>query len=532
MIGTRVGKYTITQEIGDGGHAFVFKGEGPNGEAVAIKMLKPSVAGEDSLEKRFVLEAEALKKLKHPHIVDFYDYIYKDGYHYLVLELMDQGSVEDLIKTMGAVPPRYAVPIFYNVLDAIDFSHNHGYIHRDLKPNNILINSEGQAKLTDFGITKVVGGQNLTRKGFVLGTTLYMAPEFISQGVVSIKTDVYALGVTFYEMLTSHKPFEYEREDEPLRDFALRVCQGKATPPTAYKPLPPQLERIVMKSIAQNPKDRYKSAKEFRRDLARNFPDLINRDIVIPSGRAMTRYVKIDDLKDLGPKVATRETGTGGLPVGIRAAIAATALIIALGSAHLAPTWFPDELGKTSPGLIYGLGGGVGLLVAFLLYFMLPRPRRHLQAAPAMAPAAATQEESSVSGFDQEDSSIPEFEDTIPFADQYRSNKPATMTENSELNAYLVVISGPDKGRRFGLRPVSRIGRDLRLDIRPHDPEISRHHTTITFDGRGFTVEDLNSTNGTFLNEERVSGKRALKSGDIIRVGSSSMRFEFGGAAG
>ncbi len=529
MIGTRVGKYTITQEIGDGGHAFVFKGEGPNGEAVAIKMLKPSVAGEDNLDKRFVLEAEALKKLKHPHIVDFHDYIFKDGYHYLILELMDQGSVEDLIKTMGAVPPRYAVPIFYHVLDAIDFSHNHGYIHRDLKPNNILINSEGKAKLTDFGITKVVGGQNLTRKGFVLGTTLYMAPEFISQGVVSIKTDVYALGVSFYEMLTSHKPFEYEREDEPLRDFALRVCQGKATPPTAYKPMPPQLERIVMKSIAQNPKDRYKSAKEFRRDLARNFPDLINRDIVIPSGRAMTRYVKIDDLKDLGPGDTARGRGAGGLAPAIRAAIAATAFIVLLGASHFAPTWFPDELGRTSPGLIYGLGGGLALLVAFLLYFMLPRPRHHVRAAPAAAPAAPApiEEEPSSSSHDSEDSSIPEFEDTIPFADSFRSNKPVTMTENSELDAYLVVISGPDKGRRFGLRPVSRIGRDLRLDIRPHDPEISRHHTTITFDGRGFTVEDLESTNGTFVNEERVTGKRALKPGDIIRVGSSSMRFEF-----
>ncbi len=149
--------------------------------------------------------------------------------------------------------------------------------------------------------------------------------------------------------------------------------------------------------------------------------------------------------------------------------------------------------------------------------------------APAAASPGVTsvQEESSSGGYESEDSSIPEFEDTIPFADSFRSNKPVKMTENSELNAYLVVISGPDKGRRFGLRPVSRIGRDLRLDIRPHDPEISRHHTTITFDGRGFTVEDLNSTNGTFLNEERVNGKRPMKPGDIIRVGSSSMRFEF-----
>ena len=232
MIGTQVGRYKISQEIGDGGHAFVFKGEDDRGSSVAIKMLKPSIADEDNLEKRFLIEAEALKELQHKHIVHFEDYIFQNGYHYLVLEFMDQGSVENLFKTMGPVPPRYAVPIFYKVLDAIEYSHQHGYIHRDLKPNNILINSEGEAKLTDFGIAKVVGGQNLTKQGYVLGTTLYMAPEFISQGVVSIKTDIYALGVTFYEMLTTRKPFEFEREDEPLVSFARRVCQGKPTPPS------------------------------------------------------------------------------------------------------------------------------------------------------------------------------------------------------------------------------------------------------------------------------------------------------------
>ena len=105
MIGTKVGRYTIKEEIGDGGHAFIFKGISGEDE-VAIKMLKPSVADQDNLEARFVLEAEALKKLHHTHIVEFKDYVYQNGYHYLMLEYMDQGSVEDLIKTMGPIPPR------------------------------------------------------------------------------------------------------------------------------------------------------------------------------------------------------------------------------------------------------------------------------------------------------------------------------------------------------------------------------------------------------------------------------------------
>ncbi len=526
MIGTKVGKFLITQEIGDGGHAFVFKGEG-DGQVVAVKMLKPSLADEDNLEERFVREAEALKQLIHRNIVQFCEYHFQDGYHYLILEYMDQGSVEDLIKKMGAVAPRYAVPIFYNVLDAIQYSHDHGYIHRDLKPNNILINSEGAAKLTDFGITKVVGGKNLTKQGFVLGTTVYMAPEYLTQGVCNQQTDVYALGVTFYEMLTSRKPFEFLRDDEPLRDFALRVCQGKPTPPSAYRQIPAPLERIVLKALAQKPKDRYKSAKDFRKDLAKHFPELVKRDIVIPHGRAMTRYIKVDDFAFDDAIPAAGSATKNGMGSGMRAAIAVAALLVILAVTHFAPSVFPDELGGTSAGVLYGLGSGIGLLIGFLLFFMLPRTRSMQPSLAGHTPTA--DQDHSDSGIGSEESSIPEFEveDTIPFADQFHGNKPMKMTESSELNAYLVVISGPDKGRKFGLRPVSRIGRDLRVDIRPHDPEISRHHTALTFDGRTFTVEDLGSTNGSFLNEERIISKQVISNGDILRCGSSSMRFEF-----
>lgn len=527
MIGSQVGKYRITQEIGDGGHAFVFKGEGPNGEQVAIKMLKPSIADEDNLEKRFLLEADALKKLSHPQIVRFEDYIYQNGYHYLVLEYMDQGSVEDLIKTMGPVAHRYAIPIFYKVLDAIEYSHQHGYIHRDMKPNNILINSEGEAKLTDFGITKVVGGQNLTKKGYVLGTTLYMAPEFISQGVVSVKTDIYALGVTFYEMLTTRKPFEFTRENEPLVSFARRVCQGEPTLPSTYRPIPPELERILMKSLAQDPKARYKSAKEFMKDLAKSFPDLVQRDIVIPSGRAMTRYVKVDELQNVAGTVDSPPKSKG-FPKGTRLAIGATTAAVIMLLALFMPSIAPGMAASLGTGLLYGGGAVLGVLLGYLLYAFLPKP----EVLPGfgggdLRPASTVGDENEEF---LEESSIPEFEDagdTIPFHEGFQPGEAFEMTDVSELEAYLVVVGGPDKGRRFGLRPVSRIGRDLRLDIRPHDKEISRHHAVLTFTGTGFCLEDLGSTNGTYVNEEKVVGKRHLKPGDIVRVGASRMRFEY-----
>ena len=527
MIGTVVGKYRITQEIGDGGHAFVFKGEG-EGDVVAIKMLKPSAIDDDNLEKRFLLEAESLKKLKHPAIVGFKDYRYLNGYHYLVLEFMDQGSVDNLFHTNGPLEPKYALPIFFNVLGAISYAHDQGIIHRDMKPNNVLINSKGEAKLSDFGIAKVVGaGHNLTRKGYALGTMGYMAPELISQGVVSVMTDIYALGVTLYEMLTTRKPFEFENENESPLNFARRVCQGKPTLPSTYRPTPPELEKIVMKAIAQNPKDRYQTAKDLAKDLKKHFPELVSRPIAI-QGRAMTRFVNVEDISR-GLKAEPLAQGGESQLAKLRWGIIALDVAAVGAATFFAPKFFPNA----DPKIIYGAGGALTLASAGLLHFLLPK-------AAEMSPFGAQQTPQSEAALEPDEAPMqgrgapePEIDeepgDTIPFHEGMLSSTPFKMTDESELNAFLVVLTGPDKGKRFGLRPVSRIGRDLRLDIRPHDPEISRHHAVLTFDGQGFTAEDLGSTNGTFVNEEKVVGRRRLRPGDILRVGSSSMKFEFQG---
>jgi tRNA A-37 threonylcarbamoyl transferase component Bud32 len=517
MIGKKIGGYRVTQEIGDGGHAFVFKGEG-EGEVVAVKMLKPSALDDQNLEKRFLLEAESLKKLRHPNIVGFKGYHFIDGYHYLVLEYMDQGSVDNLFQAEGPIQAKYALPIFYKVLEGISVAHDQGIIHRDLKPNNILINSAGEAKLSDFGIAKVVGGQNLTSKGYALGTMGYMAPELISQGVVSVKTDIYALGVTLYEMLTTRKPFEFERDDESPINFARRVCQGKPTPPSVYSAnIPQPLEKIVMKALAQNADDRYKTARDMAKDLKKSFPELVAKPIVVLHKRAQTSYVKLDDVSRALQQVTLPSGGkrrTRSLI--IAAAVAGVVLLTAI---------LPTMLGASLPmstGLFYGLGAAVAALLGVVLHLMLPREGAEgLSVAPEIVevkpPPAPVDDES-------EDGSAG---DTIPMHDGFISSAPFQMTEISELKAYLTVVAGPDRGRRFGLRPISRIGRDLRLDIRPHDPEISRHHCVLTFDGQGFTAEDLGSTNGSFINEERIVGKRRLRHGDVLRVGASSMKFEF-----
>jgi serine/threonine protein kinase len=461
VIGKRIGPYLIVEEIGDGGHAFVFKGMREN-EPVAIKMLKPSATADENLEKRFLLEVDALKNLDHPNIVGFKDYFFLNKFHYLVMEFMDAGSTDQLMRATGPVEARYAIPILNQVLAGVAHAHGLGYLHRDLKPNNILLNRRGQAKITDFGIAKVLGGgDSLTKKGFVLGTTAYMAPEYLTHGRDSEQLDIYALGVSSYEILSGRKPFEFAGEDESVAAFAARVIKEPPTPLSVHRPVPAELERIVMKAIDQDPRKRYKTADKFRQELVQAFPDLANRPIQILHGRPRTDVVQMR-------RQSERRSGT---PM---------------------PHVPADSLWRKIAGL-----------------FAAERRRvTSSNGARDATPAHAAR---------------------VPYLDEMHEPSQVAMSEASELAAYVVVTSGAEISKRFGLRPISRVGRDLRFDIRPQDEEISRQHAVITFDGTSFSIRDLNSANGTFVNERRVEidQRIRLSPGDLIRIGKTTLRFEY-----
>lgn len=461
MIGKRIGPYLVVEEIGDGGHAFVFKGMAGD-EPVAIKMLKPSATADAQLEKRFLLEVDALKTLDHPNIVGFKDYFFLKKYHYLVMEFMDAGSTDQLMRVTGPVEARYAIPILHQVLSGVAHAHGLGYLHRDLKPNNMLLNRRGQAKITDFGIAKLLGGESLTKQGFVLGTTAYMAPEYLTHGRDSEQLDIYALGVSFYEILAGRKPFEFAGEDESVAQFAARVI--KELPPrlTAHRPVPAELERIVMKAIEQDPRKRYKTADRLRQDLAQAFPDLVNRPIQILHGRPQTDVIQIR---------RRQSSSRTDSPTPLDSSPSLWARVVSLFGPGR-----PKPAGSGSNGA------------------RDPTPHRAVR---------------------------------VPFLNDANETEQAAMSEESELRAFLVVTEGEEIGRRFGLRPISRLGRDLRFDVRPHDTEISRQHAVITFDGNGFAIRDLNSANGTFVNESRIELDRPLEPGDVVRIGRTSMRFEY-----
>src|SRR5579859_277617 len=210
LIGQQLGNYRIIGKLGEGGLATVYRAEQLNIQReVAIKILKTK-DGEDDFVKRLEREAATIAHLSHPHIVKLFDYGQENGITYLVTELIRGGSLANLIRK-GPLFPSEANRILQQLASALDHAHQEGIIHRDLKPHNILMDLNGNALLTDFGLARLVQTTTiLTQSGMIIGTPAYMAPEQWTGGIIDARTDVYALGVILFEMLTGRIPFSGE----------------------------------------------------------------------------------------------------------------------------------------------------------------------------------------------------------------------------------------------------------------------------------------------------------------------------------
>jgi len=206
--GNRLGNYEIIEKIGAGGMGAVYKGyQTALGRYVAIKVLPPQTAGDPSFAERFAQEAKAIGKLRHPNIVTAFDFAHDGDIAYLVSEFIDGGTLFD---QLGApLPLEYTVQLLTPVAAALDYAHARGIVHRDIKPQNILMTHDGVAVLTDFGLAKIVGpGSGMTQAGSLMGTADYMAPE-LAGGAESAgpAADQYALGIIAYQMLVGRHPF-------------------------------------------------------------------------------------------------------------------------------------------------------------------------------------------------------------------------------------------------------------------------------------------------------------------------------------
>ncbi|HMF82304.1 MAG TPA: protein kinase, partial [Acidimicrobiia bacterium] len=196
------GRYRLDRELARGGMATVWVAEDPLlSRRVAVKLLLPQLAVDDALRVRFRNEAIAAAKLTHPGIVATYDTGDDDGTAYIVMELVEGTTLRRVIDERERLPVRDAVDISSQVADALEHAHRQGLVHRDIKPANVLVQPDGRVKVTDFGIAKAAGGDDLTRTGTVVGTARYLAPEQVNGHPVDGRADVYALGLILYEML-------------------------------------------------------------------------------------------------------------------------------------------------------------------------------------------------------------------------------------------------------------------------------------------------------------------------------------------
>jgi serine/threonine protein kinase len=260
------GRYRVEGPLGQGGMAWVYLAlDLTNESEVALKIMRPELAGDPDFIRRFATEARAAASLDHPNIVRVLDYGQDGDIRYIVQEYIEGRTLKDLIEEQGSLDYHLATPLAIQIALALEHAHQREVIHRDIKPQNILITNDMVAKVTDFGIARASSANTITLTGgMVMGSVHYFSPEQARGGVITLRSDLYSLGIVFYEMLTGRVPFDGESSVA----VAIKHLQEIATPPTHYRPnLPVALDHIVARAIAKNPDVRYPSARAFVNEL-------------------------------------------------------------------------------------------------------------------------------------------------------------------------------------------------------------------------------------------------------------------------
>jgi serine/threonine-protein kinase len=280
--GQQLGKYRVLEPLGSGGMARVYRAYHPKLDRyVAIKVLRSDLVEDPTFLARFRQEAQSVAGLRHPNIIQVFDFDVEEDLYYMVMELLDGDSLHtrlnDYRVRRSQIPYGEIACILLNVLNGLAYAHAEGMIHRDLKPANILLTLKGEAVLADFGIAQIVGSTQHTVSGALLGTLNYMAPEQGLEGICDVRSDIYSMGIVFYEMLTQQPPYH---ADTPLAILMKHINDPLPIPHQIDPTIPLALERVVLKALAKEPDDRYQTAVEMAEAVRES---VVAADIELPA---------------------------------------------------------------------------------------------------------------------------------------------------------------------------------------------------------------------------------------------------------
>jgi serine/threonine protein kinase len=473
---TRIGKYEILEVIGRGGMGVVYKALDPAlNRVVAVKMVTVGLADDPALTQRFYREARATASLRHPNIVTVYDLGEHEGNLYLVMEYIDGVSLDAAALSPRQLSITERIKIIIDVCHGLEYAHERGVVHRDIKPGNVMIPKEGDAKIVDFGIAHI-GNDGITRTGEIVGSLKYMSPEQIKGGEADPRSDIFSTGVVLYQLVTGSLPFEAKEPASALfkilNDAPLPFEQFLST-------YPDELEAVTTKALAKVPEDRYASAADFAKALL----GLLDNPLL---------YER--DTKSREPSTIARGTDSSTRP--FPAAGVATGMLPA------------GTVGKdVSPPKI--AAQPVPPVGEWTEFFEDAVPTRLLEsdAAAATIKGPPSMEEGDFTRLLRPGPSSTENKQSLP---------PVRLT-------FTVSNDGLRVGQSVPLASVPfRIGRNADLSI--GDKHLSREHVLIDWDGKSFRITDLGSKNGTYVNGRRLrAGPQVLPFGAVIRLGTATV---------
>lgn len=282
------GRYLVQAKIASGGTSTVYRGLDVRlDRPVALKVMDSRYASDNQFLTRFQLEARAVARLKNPGLVAVYDQGHDGRHPFLVMELIEGGTLRELLVERGPMPPHAVVAVLRPVLGGLAAAHRAGLVHRDIKPENVLISHDGEVKIADFGLVRAVAAAGITSTSIILGTAAYLSPEQVRAGNAGPRSDVYSAGILTYELLTGRTPFT---GDSALSIAYQRLNTDVPHPSTVIDGVPPQFDEFVACATSRNPGDRYADALEMVTDVNAIAGELALPNFRVPAPRNSAQH--------------------------------------------------------------------------------------------------------------------------------------------------------------------------------------------------------------------------------------------------